>query len=73
MEMMESMAFEVSSDVYTLSGMANGKPDDNSRQVSIKRNFCLDVGRGPTMSNANFSPHSNIISGSTNSKIVHAF
>ncbi len=63
-EIIERIAFEVSSEVYELSGTANGNPDANSRQVKMNLNFCLDVGKGPIISKASFSPLSDIISGS---------
>ncbi len=63
-EMIDRMALEVSSEVYDLRGMANGKPEASSRQVSMNLYLCLEVGRGPTISRASFSSLSEMISGS---------
>ena len=70
MEMMERIALEVSSEVYVLRGIAKGKPEASSRHVRINLNLCLDVGRGPTMSRASFSPRSDMISGSSMGTLV---
>jgi len=70
MEMMERIALDVSSEVYDLRGIAKGKPEASSRHVRINLYLCLEVGRGPTMSRASFSPRSDIISGSSMGTLV---
>ncbi len=54
-ETIDRIALAVSSEVYDLSGMANGKPEAISIEVKINLNFCLEIGKGPTISNASFS------------------
>ncbi len=63
--MIDRIALAVSSEVYVLRGIAKGKPDESSMEVSMYLFLSLESGRGPTMSTANFSPLCEIISAST--------
>ncbi len=51
-------------------GIAKGYPAANSRHVKMNLTFPLDLGKGPTMSMANFSPRSEMISDSTSGTLI---